>query len=230
MNQRGFTVGGSTDIDSLTYTYLNSGASNRLQGVTHAANVATSQLGDFHYNPATKQSTDYSYDGNGSLTLDNNKAIDSINYNYLNIFQLIHVNGKGNVSYVYDAGGGKLAKITTDSLSRHSTTTLYIGAAVYQQTDTITNPGGGVDKLQFIVHEEGRIRWAYHKYTTGNYGYRFEYDFFEKDHLGNTRVLLNQQRDTVNYRRCKGWGCMEKRKRERNRSPRPRRHHLILLH
>ena len=61
-------------------------------------------------------------------------------------------------------GGNKIKKVTTDSTNRHSTTTLYINGFVYQQTDTITNPTGGIDTLQFIAQEEGRIRWAYHKY------------------------------------------------------------------
>ncbi len=55
------------------------------------------------------------------------------------------------------------------------------------------------DTLQFIAHEEGRARWAYHKYTNGYSAYGFEYDYFEKDHLGNTRVLLTQQKDTAKY-------------------------------
>jgi RHS repeat-associated protein len=53
--------------------------------------------------------------------------------------------------------------------------------------------------LQFISHEEGRARWAFHKYTTGTTAYKLEYDFFEKDHLGNIRMVLTQQRDTANY-------------------------------
>jgi RHS repeat-associated protein len=43
------------------------------------------------------------------------------------------------------------------------------------------------------------VRWAYHKYTTGYSAYGFEYDFFEKDHLGNTRMVLTQQKDTATY-------------------------------
>jgi RHS repeat-associated protein len=92
-----------------------------------------------------------------------------------------------------------LEKITSDSTSRHTTTTLYISGFIYQQTDTITNPSGGIDTLPFIAQEEGRARWTYHKYTTGYSAYSIEYDFFEKDHLGNTRMVLTQQKDTATY-------------------------------
>jgi RHS repeat-associated protein len=196
MNQKGFKVGGSALIDQLTYTYQTN--SNKLSQVTDGANDPLSKLGDFHYT-GTKGSSDYTYDGNGNLITDNNKLIDKINYNYLNLPSLVHPNTKGNIVYVYDAGGNKLEKITSDSTSRHSTTTLYINGFIYQQTDTITTPTAGIDTLQFIAQEEGRIRWAYHKYTTGYSAYGFEYDFFEKDHLGNTRMVLTQQKDTAKY-------------------------------
>jgi RHS repeat-associated protein len=176
-----------------------SGGSNKLTGVTDAANNATSQLGDFHYNPSTKQSTDYNYDGDGNLTQDNNKAITSISYNCLSLPQLIHFQGNGNISYFYDASGDKLAKITIDSVAQHSVRTLYVDGIVYQQTGTMANPGGATDTLQFISHEEGRARWAYHKYQQVAPGYRMEYDFYEKDHLGNTRMVLTQEHDTTNY-------------------------------
>jgi RHS repeat-associated protein len=199
LTQRGFTVGGSAPIDSLTYSYLNTDNSNKLMGVTDAANNDSTLLEDFHYNPATKQSTDYNYDGNGNLIQDNNKNIDTISYNYLNLPSLTHIKGEGHVAYTYDAGGTKLSKVVTDSVAKHSTTILYVGAFIYQQTDTITNPGGGTDSLQYVMQPEGRVRWAYHKYTTGTTAYKFEYDFFEKDHVGNTRAVLTQERDTTNY-------------------------------
>jgi RHS repeat-associated protein len=198
MSQRGFLLGGSQSIDSLTYGYSSSG-SNKLLGVLDASNNATTQLGDFHYSSSkTNDTTDYVYDGNGNLIKDPNKAITAITYNFLNLPQLIHFQSKGNIKYVYDAAGERLAKITTDSLAQDSTRTLYLDGIVYQYRGYFSG-GSAVDTLQFISHEEGRARWAYHVYTLGPPGYAYAYDFFEKDHLGNTRMVLTQEHDTTNY-------------------------------
>ncbi len=187
MTQRGFKLTGSTLIDSLQYTYQS--ASNKLSSVLDNANDPSSKLGDFHYS-GTKGSNDYAYDGNGNISYDNNKAISSFVYNYLNQVQQVNVTSKGSVQYIYDALGTKLQKITTDnSVSpTKTTTTTYLGELVFQN-----------DSLQFIQHEEGRARWAFHRYLNGNSGYVFEYDFMEKDHLGNVRMVLTQQKDTAQY-------------------------------
>ena len=56
--------------------------------------TANNKLGDF--NDGTNGSnTDYDYDLNGNLTLDNNKAISSIVYNHLNLPSVITVTAKG---------------------------------------------------------------------------------------------------------------------------------------
>jgi RHS repeat-associated protein len=133
------------------------------------------------------------------MITDYNKGISPITYNHLNLPQQVHIKSKGNIIYTYDAGGNKLAKLTMDSLSKHATTTLYMNGFVYQQGDTIITPNAGIDTLQFVGHEEGRARWAFHRYVNGTTGYKWEYDFFEKDHLGNTREVLTQQRDTAQY-------------------------------
>jgi hypothetical protein len=199
MNQKGFKIGNPTGlIDQLTYSYISQNSTNQLLQVIDGVNDTTSTLGDFH-SRTTQGSTGYAYDGNGNLKIDNNKEIDLIQYNYLNLPQSIHVKGKGTIAYTYDAGGTKLRKTTTDSLAHHSTTTLYLGDFIYQQNDSLTNPDGGVDTLQFIQHEEGRARWALHHYMGGTSAYGFEYDFYERDHLGNTRVLLSQEKDTAQY-------------------------------
>ena len=197
MNQKGFKVGTPASlIDQLTYTYQS--GSNKLSQVNDAANDTASQLGDFHYKGST--GAYYSYDSSGDLTKDGNKAIDTIYYNYLHLPQQVHMNGKGNIFYTYDAGGNKLQKQVIDSASGLATTILYLtGGFQYQERSLIATPGSGADTLQFMGQEEGRARWAYHTYTTGDTAHKWEYDFFEKDHLGNTRVILTQQRDTAQY-------------------------------
>lgn len=196
MFQQGFKWNGSSLVDSLTYSYF--GNSNRLSQVKDGDNDSLSKLGDFHRTGA-QVDTGYRYDGNGNLVKDFNKGIDTIIYNYLNLPQQIHITGKGNIFYTYSATGTKITKRTMDSLSRHATTTLYVEGFVYQQTDTITNPTGGVDTLQFLLHEEGKLRWALHFYQNGSSKYGWENDMFEKDHLGNTRVVLTTQKDTAYY-------------------------------
>jgi len=194
MQQKGFTVGGSGYIDQLKYSYQTN--SNKLAQVYDTANNPTTLLGDFHYT-GSKGSYDYTYDGNGNMNLDNNKSISAIHYNYLNLADSIVFTGKGYIKYVYDAAGTKSQKITVDNAGSKKTVTTYIGGFVYQYACAIA--GSGIDTLQFVAHEEGKARWAYHKYTTGTTAYKYEYDFFEKDHLGNTRMVLTQQRDTANY-------------------------------
>ncbi|WP_146865113.1 RHS repeat-associated core domain-containing protein, partial [Chitinophaga cymbidii] len=129
---------------------------------------------------------DYAYDGNGNLKLDNNKEITSITYNHLNLPQRILLKGKGIIDYTYDAAGIKLRKRVTDSTANpvKITTTDYMGGLVYEQ-----------DTLQFASHEEGRIRTVF---KTGQ-PIQYFYDYFEKDHLGNIRLVLTEQPDSSFY-------------------------------
>jgi hypothetical protein len=155
MNQRGLEGTSSNYIDQLTYGYAT--GSNQLQSVTDAAPTDSSyHLGDFQ--DGNTLGNDYTYDSVGNLKIDKNKGIDSIRYNYLNLPEYVHVKGKGNIDYVYDAGGVKQEKIVVDSTNGgKSDTTLYIGAFVYHR-----------DTLQFMSHEEGRVRY----FNYGEPGYR----------------------------------------------------------
>ena len=123
------------------------------------------------------------YDANGNMTSDDNKSISTITYNHLNLPVSITVTGKGSIEYLYDNVGNKLKKTVTES--SNVKTTLYLGVFVYEN-----------DTLQLIQHEEGRVRLTSN--TSGAYnGYAF--DYFEKDHLGNIRVVLTEQKDTAKY-------------------------------
>src|SRR5207344_1815662 len=108
--------------------------------------------------------TDYGYYENGNLKLDNNKNISSITYNHLNLPSVITVTGKGTITYTYDAGGNKLKKVSVDNTiagKTITTTNTYVGGSVYETKITSpADPNDYTDKLLFVTHEEGKIRYT----------------------------------------------------------------------
>jgi len=86
--------------------------------------------------------------------------------------------GKGTIKYTYDAAGNKLKKVTTEGAK--VTTTLYLYGNYVNDT------------LQYLPTEEGRVRYDTLKKA-------LYYDYFIKDHLGNIRMVLTDQKDTAFY-------------------------------
>ncbi|MDX2250642.1 MAG: hypothetical protein SF052_27920, partial [Bacteroidia bacterium] len=64
-------------MDNLSYTYENSGKSNRLQRINDAG-VKTAMTGVEHFVDGNTSNTDYLYDNSGNLKQDLNKGISSI--------------------------------------------------------------------------------------------------------------------------------------------------------
>ncbi|WP_436488155.1 DUF6443 domain-containing protein [Chitinophaga sp. ARDCPP14] len=183
MNQKGLNGAVVQTIDSLKYGYL--ATSNKLSFVTDRKNNTQSQLGDFK-EINNNETADYAYDANGNLTKDANKNIVAIRYNHLNLPDSIAITSKGIIKYQYDATGNKLRKIVIDNTltPAKTTTTDYINGFVYQN-----------DTLQFLSHEEGRVRTVF---QSGQLP-AFKYDYFVKDHLGNIRMVLTEQSDFSMY-------------------------------
>lgn len=188
-------------IDDLHYRYWNKGGSNKLQNVIDLENDDKTKLGDFRtseHSPNADLKTngtnpdniyDYGYDASGNLLKDLNKDIrdgngtnNGIVYNYLNLPARITFNegqvvNKGVISFIYDATGNKLRK-EEHPRDMPATNTDYTNGFVYVNNE-----------LQFIGHEEGRMR---HKIQSGN-ELSFVYDYFIKDHLGNIRTVLTEE-------------------------------------
>ena len=100
---------------------------------------------------------DYEYDANGNMLLDRNKHINGIIYNHLNLpinIAVVDPNAiSGNITYVYDATGVKLAKIyLEEGINSIPVVTQYDNGYVYNDNET---PGTQI--LQFITHPEGYI-------------------------------------------------------------------------
>jgi RHS repeat-associated protein len=192
MQHYGLKNGTSQQIDDLTYTYT--AGSNQLLNVIDGQNDAQTTLGDFRTSllhpfsgGKTAATQDYTYDTNGNLLRDLNKDIvdysgsDGISYNHLNLPSQITVRGqsgnKGTIQYLYDANGNKLEKTVTEGSV--VTTEQYLSGFQYHN-----------DTLQQVVQEEGRIRRS---------DTLLVYDYFLKDHLGNTRAVLTTERKTDGY-------------------------------
>ncbi|MEO7049104.1 MAG: DUF6443 domain-containing protein [Ferruginibacter sp.] len=203
MQQWGLKINTSGKIDDLIYGYVTN--SNKLAKVSDG--VVTSdngKLGDFK-DGANGAADDYSYDVNGNLNLDQNKSISSITYNYLNLPAVITITGKGAITYTYDAAGNKLKKVTSESPAvgngnkTITTTTNYIKGFVYESKTTVpvnTPNNDYTDVLQLIPHEEGRVRF---KPAVGSTPADFAYDYFIKDHLGNVRMVLTEEKQLDHY-------------------------------
>jgi len=140
------------------------------------------------------------------MTRDLNKDIgsqsaDGIIYNHLNLPWQIKVRSatgtKGTIAYIYDATGNKLKKVTMDSAGGAQTTTSYVGSFQYQGKRSLTE-GSPADTLLFFGQEEGRVR-VLSDTTGGQSRTSFKYDYFVKDHLGNTRMVLTDEQQSDKY-------------------------------
>jgi len=136
---------------------------NHLQKVDDSANDNVGFI------EGVPQTTEYTYDDNGNLTSDVNKGISKITYNTLDLPEKL-VSGNVSIYYLYDAEGNKVCKIRKNGTTVTDKVT-YAGSFVYY---------GSV--LAYKLHEEGRI------YSNG--GYPVD-EYFLKDHLGNTRMVVN---------------------------------------
>jgi len=112
----------------------------------------------------------FTYDGNGSAISDGTRSVTSIVYNQLNLPATI--TGSQTASYFYDASGTKL-KSVQEAITRE-----YISGIQYKN-----------NVLDFIGTEEGRAV----RNTDGTY--RYEYNL--NDHLGNTRVSIDDNAGVV---------------------------------
>jgi RHS repeat-associated protein len=197
-----YQFGNPETINGTTYQW-----GNQLLKVQDAVGTQpyNGKLGDFKNNSAA--ATDYIYDADGNLVTDQNKGLvqtsgsQGVVYNYFGKPQLIYNTVKKiNVAYTYDAAGNKLAKKTTDYHVPGNTvvsTTYYMGEFIY--TD---------NTLDFILHEEGRLRLLQQQNITqlaingGDNlvtmpdGRQGTFDYFIKDEKGNTRMVLTEEAHT----------------------------------
>ncbi|RZS99560.1 RHS repeat domain-containing protein [Aquimarina brevivitae] len=111
----------------------------------------------------------YGYDNNGNLSYDQNKEIESIAYNVLNLPEAINFNDGRKIVFSYNASGEKIQQSVYDSNGNLVQQYNYIGGIVYENQN-----------LSFIAQQEG--------YIEPNDDQTFLYTYQHFDHLGNIRL------------------------------------------
>lgn len=152
-------------IDDLTYQYRG----NQIQSISDKAGSLLYD-GSFDFKDGASESTEYFYNANGALTKDLNKGISKIEYDVLDNLSCITFNNGFKTKYVYDAGGSKLRTIH-EALTTN--TTDYIGDFIFED--------GKLSKYQF---EGGYCSFDSNLAPT--------YHYYEKDHLGSIRMVVNE--------------------------------------
>jgi RHS repeat-associated protein len=157
-------------IDDLDYNYVS--GTNKLNKVYDASNSPIGFTDNAGATPADVN--DYAYDDNGNMTLDKNKGITSIKYNYLNLPTEIIFNNNPNtkITYIYNANGSKLQKFVRRAAAGVGSTTDYMDGFQYLNAN-----------LQFFPTSEGYVNNTIIG-SANNFNYVFNY----KDHLGNIRL------------------------------------------
>jgi RHS repeat-associated protein len=152
-------------MDALNYTYCG----NQLLKVDDASGNKAG------FTDGYNTDSDYSYDDNGNLKVDQNKAIQSIQYNHLNLPQVVTKTTGEHIRYIYDATGRKLNQSVYNASDTLKKTTGYEGEFFYEN-----------DSLKFVNHEEGRVVMS---------DAQPEYQYHMKDHLGNVRLSFTTKQD-----------------------------------
>ncbi len=174
LHRKGHTDTNATtfgEMDKLSYTYEATG--HKLLSVTDAGHTT------FGFKDGNTVGNDYEYDQNGSITVDKNKGITSIEYNHLDLPVKITFENDTNktIEYIYDAGGSKLKKILNDS--GIITTTEY-AAAQYKN-----------GQLEFMGQPEGYIEPVTQIGSEAILSFNYVYQY--SDHLGNIRLSYSDK-------------------------------------
>ena len=180
-------------LDDLTYRY----DGNRLLSVEAADNDQYVNT----FEDEVHEAEECSYDLNGNLIKDNNRNLQNIDYNYLNLPQRICY-GKQDagkvISYTYATDGTKLKSLyatgTNDILSPIGTLDsnmdndiVYSDSVVY--CDNSLYVKGRLDR---ILLPDGYIQATY-RTVRGRLVAFYEYYYLMKDHQGSARINISEE-------------------------------------
>ena len=175
-------------IDNLTITYNG----NQLKSVTEGAAELT-YAGSLDYKGS--KGSAYSYNENGSLVSDQSRGIAFISYDFNNNPRKIYFTNGNVTEYIYSAAGQKLRTVHYTAVANITRTVGVqpdeLTQAQIQSTDITDYMLGGVlvltnNKIDKVLFDGG-----YCQATASGTADTFAFNFYNKDHLGNIREVVD---------------------------------------
>ena len=161
-------------IDDLVFSYENQNRDfgNRLQQVIDQSTSIDRAQG---YRQQSGVANSYTHNQNGNITFDVHQNVAMFYNQYLNLTTKVERSPTEYIEYTLTGLGERLAKRTVEN--GVTTSHLhYIGSCVYD-----------FEELQYYLFPEGRARVANAEFT---------YEYHIKDHLGNVRVMFEEDTQT----------------------------------
>ncbi len=180
-------------IDDINFEYNGNQLKNAWENLCDQEYINV-PVNDFRDKYDENITSNYIYDTNGNQYADFNKGIAWIKYNSLNLPQKIQFQNGNKTEYMYDAAGVKYkAKwgyaVTTQNIPLGATTTENNSLTGVTYTDYCGNYVYENGILKKILTPEGYVSTI--TSVPLNYIGNWKYNYFLKDHLGNTRNLLS---------------------------------------
>ena len=190
---------------------------NHLVNATDSVSSGPTWQGVFHFvdgEEAEAGEDEYEYDVNGNMTKDLNRNISLVQYNSLNLPKKItFANNMGDISYTYSSTGEKLSVGYLYGAGPIIGPILPSSASVGEEdtpqgifSGQTPRDGGGLinmDDLYSIsycgnvVYDHGVVRLLTDEgYVTFSTDGTPTYHFYVRDHLGNVRVVFDEDWDT----------------------------------
>jgi len=173
-------------IDNLAMTYNG----NQLVRVSDSGeNISINNSSDFKDH--TNGNGQYTYNRNGAMNSDSHKGILGISYNSLNLpteLAIKNTNTSGKTYYTYSASGVKLRTEHKSSSNLNYVPITGTGGDSNLDIVKITDYAGNK------IYENGQLKRVL---VSGGYIEDNVYHFYLTDHLGNNRMVINQNDSIV---------------------------------
>jgi len=174
-----------TPLNNLSFAYIG----NQMKKVDNSISPFI-PYGSEAFNDKRQIDTEYKYDKNGSITYDANNGISTIQYNILNLpDQIQFTEGHKNL-YTYDAAGKKLEAVnyTVSDIVNVPMDTITVLPSPSRYTKLTT------DYVDNMIYENGSLKEILlpEGYYKGGIYY-----YYLKDHLGDTRVVINSSGSVI---------------------------------